>query len=157
PLLSRTPPVSHYTCRVMPPIVINGAQHAIFAPRHHELFTCQFRLEKVSFIPHLVRSAYDLPPPAEHTLLLQFLDLLVEIPWRRNRPRVIQGIVWVVQVQKIADISFHRELPSSGVQADGIGRASLIPRNVSREKHKRTKQGPSAVSSGALGAVGSIR
>jgi hypothetical protein len=96
---------------MVPAHVVKPAQSAIFPACHDDGFTRESGREKISFLSHLVCAANHLPRPAKHTLLLELFDLRVEIPRRGNGPSVVQRIVGIVQIQKIANISFHEAAP----------------------------------------------
>src|SRR5215831_9626376 len=115
---------------MVPANVIKRAQRGVFAAGYDDWLAREVRCKKVSFVAHLIRAARGLPRSAKHALLLQLRDLRVEIPRRRNRPRVVQRVVRIVQTQKIANVSFHEALPGSVLQTWRECLASLIPRNL---------------------------
>ena len=128
----------HYRRGMVPANVVKRTQSVVFTSRHHNRFSREIRREKIPFIPHLVRPADNLPRFAKHALLLQLLDLRVEIPWRRNRPRVVQRVARVVQIQKLANVSFHGSAPwPRHTNSNANALHPLILRNAFREKQKQ--------------------
>src|SRR6266403_738153 len=95
---------------MMPAYVVKRAQLVVFAARHDDGFTANVRREKFSLFLHLIHTSDDLPGRREHVVLLQPRDGLVEIPRRRNRPGVVQGIVWIVEIEDVVNVSLHNLL-----------------------------------------------
>src|SRR5258708_33144736 len=92
---------------MMPANVVESAQLAVIAPCNHDGLSAKGSCKKVSLVPHLVRGPHDLPRFRKHALLFEFVDARIEIPRRRNRARVIQRSIRIVEIKQVSYVSLH--------------------------------------------------
>src|SRR6266436_7739828 len=97
----------HHGGGMMPANVIEGAQLPIFAPRHDQRLSREIGREKISFFPNLIGTADHLPRFGKHTLLFELANAWIEVPGRRDGPSMIQGILWIVEIKKVANVTLH--------------------------------------------------
>ena len=116
--------------RVVPADVVEGAQLAVITERDDDGLSGEVRGEKTSLVAHLIGAADNLPRFRKHAVLLQFVNAGIEVPRRRNRPGMIQRIVWIVEIKQVSHVSLHEKLLGTSI-------VHVIPRNVVGEKGKR--------------------
>src|SRR6266436_2057274 len=103
--------IRHHGGRMMPANVIEGAQLPIVATRHHQRLAREIRRKKTSVFSHLIGAADHLPRFGKHTLLFELANAWIEVPGRRDGPGMIQRIMWIVEIKKVANVTLHEFPP----------------------------------------------
>src|SRR5260370_7125171 len=91
----------------MPADVVERAQLAVIASRYNNGFSGVVCGEETSFVTHLIGAPHNLPCFREHAALFEFVDARIEVPRRGNRPRLLQRIIRIVQIKKVANVALH--------------------------------------------------
>src|SRR5271166_219835 len=106
-----------YRRRVMTADIVEGTKLAVGGAHDDKRLAGEVRGDKLSGAPQLVKTGNDLPGSAEHTLLLETCDPLIDIPCRGNRVRLCEWTLVVVGIEDFAQRQLHRASPGCSREA----------------------------------------